>query len=267
MLIDDHPLIFSPLLAAVLGLNEAIILQQIHYWLLKSKKKHDNRLWMYNSIAAWKEQFPFLSVNTIRRALNNLKAEEIIRTGNYNKAKYDRTLWYTIDYLKLKEFCTQHSIKVNPSYTNGHIDLPVSSEPIPETTQRLTQDISNLYSEDGNASSPKGKESPKIQREQAERIYECYRVKVRSAAKSDAIHNIEKLLKDNSEGDLIKSIDSYVASGMPDDLKYRIQANNFFGKKERFKEFLEGSSVSTNRFRDTVENDPNFINIHRKDPE
>ena len=92
-------------------------------------------------------------------------------------------------------------------------------------------------------------------------------MKVRSAAKSDAIHNIEKLLKDNSEGDLIKSIDSYVASGMPDDLKYRIQANNFFGKKERFKEFLEGSSVSTNRFRDTVENDPNFINIHRKDPE
>jgi hypothetical protein len=249
-------------MAIYIGLNEAIILQQIHYWLLKSKKKHDNRLWIYNSIAAWKEQFPFLSINTIRRALNNLKIAGIIHIGNFNKAKYDRTLWYTIDYSKLIEFCAPHSIKVNPSFINGQIDLPIAGEPIPETSQRLTQDISNLNSEDGKASSQKTKESPKIQREQAERIYECYRVNVRGAAKTDAIHNIEKLLKNHSEEDLNKSINNYVASGLPDELKFRIQANNFFGKKERFKEYLDEPAISTNPFRDTVENDPDYKKIH-----
>ena len=33
LLIDEPPLMVLPSLAAVIGLNEAIMLQQIHYWL------------------------------------------------------------------------------------------------------------------------------------------------------------------------------------------------------------------------------------------
>ena len=33
LLIDDYPILVLPKLATEIGLNEAIVLQQIHYWL------------------------------------------------------------------------------------------------------------------------------------------------------------------------------------------------------------------------------------------
>ncbi len=58
LLLDEHPLLVLPSLAKKIGLNEAIILQQINYWLIDSKKEIDGRKWTYNSIKAWNEQFP-----------------------------------------------------------------------------------------------------------------------------------------------------------------------------------------------------------------
>ena len=38
LLIDEYPLVVQPSLAALVGINEAIILQQIHYWLQPDRK-------------------------------------------------------------------------------------------------------------------------------------------------------------------------------------------------------------------------------------
>ena len=35
LLIDDYPILVLPKLANEIGLNEAIVLQQMHYWLKK----------------------------------------------------------------------------------------------------------------------------------------------------------------------------------------------------------------------------------------
>lgn len=75
LLLDEQPLLVMPQLAKEIGLNEAIILQQIHYW-IKSPKSGviiNDEKWVYNSVVQWNEQFPFWSANTIRRALNNLR--------------------------------------------------------------------------------------------------------------------------------------------------------------------------------------------------
>lgn len=37
LLLDEHPLLVMPMLATLIGLNEAIVLQQVHYW-LKTKE-------------------------------------------------------------------------------------------------------------------------------------------------------------------------------------------------------------------------------------
>lgn len=103
LLMDEHPIQVMPTLASHIGLNEAIILQQIHYWLSKSNHKHDGRMWIYNTVKGWAEQFPFWSESTIKRAINNLTKKELVLIGNYNKAKFDKTLWYSIDYEKLDE--------------------------------------------------------------------------------------------------------------------------------------------------------------------
>ena len=77
LLIQESPLTFQPSLAVAIGINEAIVLQQIHYWLSNSKNKgyeQDGYKWVYNTYAEWKEtNFPFWSENTIQRIFTNLE--------------------------------------------------------------------------------------------------------------------------------------------------------------------------------------------------
>ncbi|HMA34749.1 MAG TPA: hypothetical protein VKY74_09760 [Chloroflexia bacterium] len=98
LLVDESPLIVLPQLAAAIGLPEALMLQQIHYWLRTAGKPRDGALWIYNSYAEWRVQLPFWTVSTLRRVLLHLRAQGLIRTATYNARPNDRTLWYTIDY-------------------------------------------------------------------------------------------------------------------------------------------------------------------------
>lgn len=66
LLIDDYSIQVLPKLAELIGLNEAIILQQMHYWIGNSKHEYDNKKWIYNSYSKWIEQFPFWSESTIK---------------------------------------------------------------------------------------------------------------------------------------------------------------------------------------------------------
>nr|WP_259339227.1 hypothetical protein [Staphylococcus chromogenes] len=102
LLIDDYPIQVLPKLAEEIGLNEAIILQQIHYWLNTSKHYHDGKKWIYNSYPEWQKQFPFWSLITIKRTIYSLEKQKLLIVGNYNKAKFDKTKWYTIDYQTLE---------------------------------------------------------------------------------------------------------------------------------------------------------------------
>lgn len=99
LLIDDQPLQVLPDLAVKIGLNEAIIIQQIHYWLKKeSAKSIKGSKWIYNSYPQWQEQFPFWSIDTIKRSIHGLEKIGVLRSGNFNKVKMDKTKWYTINY-------------------------------------------------------------------------------------------------------------------------------------------------------------------------
>ncbi|MDA2236447.1 replication protein, partial [Bacillus cereus] len=98
LLIHEEPLIVLPGLAKMIGLNEAIFLQQVHYWINKSKNFNDGYYWVYNSYDEWLKQFPFWSSATLRRIINKLEKQGLLIKGNYNKLKIDQTKWYRIDY-------------------------------------------------------------------------------------------------------------------------------------------------------------------------
>jgi len=74
------------------------LVQQIHYWLQRSKHNHDGQKWIYNTHESWLEQFPFWSKATLKRVITSLKSQGLIKTGNFNRMKMDRTVWYTINY-------------------------------------------------------------------------------------------------------------------------------------------------------------------------
>ncbi len=101
LLISESPLQVLPSLAVAIGLNEAIVLQQIHYWLVTKPRAHDGKPWVYNSVPEWKQQFPFWSEPTIRRILNRLRDLGILEVANLSPEPQDRTLWYTINYNNL----------------------------------------------------------------------------------------------------------------------------------------------------------------------
>jgi len=124
LIIDDYPQLVLPRLAVALGLKEAIFLQQLHYWINKSKNQHDNRYWVYNTIEEWKEQLPYLSGSTIRRIINALRDQDIlIATDKYNRSKTDRRLWYTIDYALVEGLCENVPMVETP------IEEPVEDDP------------------------------------------------------------------------------------------------------------------------------------------
>ena len=91
---------FDTELAQKLGVNEAILLQNIVFWLLKNKANgsnyYDGRYWTYNSHKAFKELFPFWTENQIRRILESLFEKGVILKGDYNSSPYDKTKWYAL---------------------------------------------------------------------------------------------------------------------------------------------------------------------------
>lgn len=103
MLFDEHPIVVSPALASCIGLNEAIVIQQIHYWSQKSKHLIDGHTWIYNSVRSWREQFPFWSEATIKRTLDRLEDMGLIVSGRHNKHKRDQTKWYRINYQSIAD--------------------------------------------------------------------------------------------------------------------------------------------------------------------
>lgn len=111
-LLDEHPISFHPSLAVALGINEAILLQKINFWLNCKPKNSDGRSWIYNTYKSWQEQLPFFSESTIRRTLKHLIDKGFIITGNFNLNKFDQTLWYSINYEKLDEFVNEKCLKI-----------------------------------------------------------------------------------------------------------------------------------------------------------
>lgn len=153
LLLEDEPLVVLPKLATVIGLNEAIILQQLHYWLEKSNNVKDGFGWIYNTYEEWKNQFPFWSESTIKRTLKKLQERKIIIVGNYNKLKIDHTKWYRIDYEVLDNIEQEAASQIE--LTSGQNDQTKRSNcpdeqvkmtrPIPETTTENVSSNSSAF--------------------------------------------------------------------------------------------------------------------------
>lgn len=170
LLINENPLQVLPSLAVALkNLNEAVMLQQVQYWLSRSNNEFEGRKWIYNTIEEWKNQFPWLSERAVRDRFNSLIDKGVIVTANFNKAKFDRTKWYSIDYDKLNSLLSNensensskkpditHSeessgsrrkkvpnpfgrnLRMQPEETYA-LDSEESSGPIPETTRDYSE--------------------------------------------------------------------------------------------------------------------------------
>lgn len=113
---NEEPRMFNMSMAAILGLEEAVFVNQLHYWIRRGHRKPDGFLWVYNSIDAWHEQYPCWTWDQLYRIVRRLelpyvptkfdvrhkRGPVVISTDKWNYAKSDRTKWYRLDYAELK---------------------------------------------------------------------------------------------------------------------------------------------------------------------
>ncbi len=178
VLFDKHPIVLDKCMASIIGLNEAIILQQVHYWIELNKKNgrnfHKGKYWTYNTYEEWHEQFPFWSKETIKRTFKRLRNMKLIIVDRFNVYQMDRTLWYTIDYDKLNSIMNGsnrfHDSNQNGSMDDNQFDLMDSvnlPSPIPENNtdnnpniskENISPSISHINQTDGQIASPSQEE-------------------------------------------------------------------------------------------------------------
>jgi hypothetical protein len=108
LLFDEPPLVVSPTLACAIGLQEAIVLQQMHYWLSHSKFTHDDRQWVYNTYEEWAKQFPFWKPETIRKIIAKLRGDGLVDIEKLSDNPWDKTNYYAINY----EVLAAHGVRI-----------------------------------------------------------------------------------------------------------------------------------------------------------
>lgn len=128
---------FDTNIAEKYGINAAIILQNMYYWIEKNRANekhfHDGYYWTYNSLKAFEELFPYMSNKQIRGALKKLEDDGIIIGGNYNNSPYDRTKWYAITEVGYELFQNGKGIcpKRQIDSTEMENEMAPEGEPIP----------------------------------------------------------------------------------------------------------------------------------------
>ena len=139
LLINEDPLQVIPSLAVAVGLNEAIILQQVHFWLRRDKHVIEGQSWIYNTYENWQTQFPFWSVDTIKRAIHHLEALGILdSTSRFNRNPVDKSKWYTVNYARLNAFATPSTMQDAPSTMQ---DAPMDDASCPHSQRDLQRDL------------------------------------------------------------------------------------------------------------------------------
>ena len=117
-------------IATEYGILEAILLNNLWYWIEKNRANEtnffDGEYWTYNSTRAFNELFPYVSERQIKLALKHLREEEIIKVGNYNAVSYDRTLWYA--FTKKGQSIVQKCPMDSAEMSNGKVE---NVRPIP----------------------------------------------------------------------------------------------------------------------------------------
>ena len=144
VLFDERPLILLPSLARAVGVNGAIVIQQLHFYLANpdNGRVHDGERWIFNSYEQWhKSDFPFWSAVTIRRIFCDLEKRKLI-ASRQPEGRASRRKYYRINYGALEKAvasscaCARDAIKLIGSMRSSR------SLPIAETSSSKTSALS-----------------------------------------------------------------------------------------------------------------------------
>lgn len=124
------------------GVDGACLLYHFRHWIefnhAGQRNFHEGRTWTYQSQEAIMRHFPWISRATLQRRLEDLCAVDgpLIK-GNFNKNRYDRTVWYAFknedDWIR-SNYKVSQCIAQNEAIDNNKMgyDEPQSGPTIPD---------------------------------------------------------------------------------------------------------------------------------------
>ncbi|HNX82183.1 MAG TPA: hypothetical protein PKL77_08575 [Candidatus Omnitrophota bacterium] len=187
------------------GVNAAIILNNIAFWVVKNEANEENfidgRYWTYNSVTAFNRLFPYLTPCQIRYAINKLIEEEIIITANYSQDRRDRTTWYALTE-KGRCICKipQMHLLINANAFENNskcINSNINNNILPDVNADINTDNPPI--------SPKGETPAKPKKSKSEDFNEFWAIYPRKDGKKKAAEAWAKIKPDEKMTPLILS--------------------------------------------------------------
>ena len=91
---------FSVDVAGAYSVDVALMLQHLCFWYEKVVSDDVNKFkgehWVRMKLTQMNHQFPYWGVSKIRHLIDKMEAENLIKKGEFNTKKNDRTKWYTL---------------------------------------------------------------------------------------------------------------------------------------------------------------------------
>lgn len=101
---ENHSFNINVCIALNGHIQKAIILKEIYGWCHINKSKNHNLkrglFWTFMTSKAFTEKFPYMKQKSVARWLKELETDGLIFSCNFNKVKFDKTKWYTINFVQ-----------------------------------------------------------------------------------------------------------------------------------------------------------------------
>ncbi len=121
-LLPQRPLLLAPSLACLVGLSEALVLQQLHCLLQHRLADHPSASlpegsgWVHLSYPEWVERdFPFWCPKTLQRLVQRLQRQGLLRIDKPAASATERRNGYRLDYEALQRLLQSHGLSLSPS--------------------------------------------------------------------------------------------------------------------------------------------------------
>ncbi|MCM3596109.1 DnaD domain protein [Metabacillus idriensis] len=212
LLVSDQVMMIQPSLACQIGLKESILLQQFHFWLLRSEEKIDGAAWITKTYEELQKEFPFLSLITIKRTLQKLENLRLLKvSGNGCGAKAKQ---YTIQYEELNKLIMEQNeqlIETKRGHENKTSSSSDQNEQVPETKRAQEDKMSTCSEQNEQLVEAKRAQEDKmsISSEQNEQLIETKRAQEKDKMSTSFIKENLKTLKEKEN----KIIEFFEQSG------------------------------------------------------
>jgi len=134
-------------MATKLGVYPAILYQNFVFWCDKNKANgknlYDGNYWTYNSVEAYQQLFPYMTLQQIRDSIDKLVETGYLCKGHYGENKLDRTCWYAVT-KNAKNDENMHSSEVECIWSGEQMHL-VSGTNVYTDNKQESKDSSDIY--------------------------------------------------------------------------------------------------------------------------